>query len=62
MSERTYPVAMSAEQPPTQRAQCIECGFEAPVGDDEWDAVDHPPLGTVTRCPECGSTDVHTPR
>jgi predicted Zn-ribbon and HTH transcriptional regulator len=55
-------VAMSAEQPPTQRAQCIECGFEAPVGDDEWDAVDHPPLGTVTRCPECGSTDVHTPR
>lgn len=53
---------MPTEPTHSQRAQCIECGFEAPAGGDAWDAVDHPPLGTVTRCPECGSTDVHTPR
>lgn len=39
---------------------CSGCGFEAPASDDTWDRVSHPPIGTVTRCPECGSTDTHT--
>lgn len=40
------------------RSRCINCGFEAPAGGDEWDAVDDPTLGTLTRCPECGSTNI----
>ena len=40
-------------------SRCQSCGFEA-TGRNEWDAVDAPPLGTVTQCPECGSTDVYT--
>jgi predicted RNA-binding Zn-ribbon protein involved in translation (DUF1610 family) len=38
--------------------RCSNCGFEAPNGDD-WNRVDHPPIGTLTQCPECGSTDIH---
>lgn len=47
---------------PTHQPQlkCLNCGFQAPAGNDEWDAVTHPPLGTMTQCPECGSTDVHS--
>lgn len=41
------------------RLRCVPCGFEAPSDDDAWERVDHPPIGTVTRCPECGSTDTH---
>jgi len=41
----------------TRNARCVNCGFEAPAG-DEWETVEHPPLGTVPACPECGSTDV----
>lgn len=40
-------------------AKCSACGFEAPTGGSDWGRADHPPLGTVTQCPECGSTDVH---
>jgi predicted Zn-ribbon and HTH transcriptional regulator len=40
------------------RARCRNCGFEAPASRDDWARVDHPPLGTLTQCPECGSTDV----
>lgn len=39
----------------TQR--CLECGFEAPPSDDVWDRIDHPPLGELAQCPECGSTN-----
>lgn len=46
----------------TRHAKCHGCGFEAPAGGDAWETVDHPPLGTVRRCPECGSTRVHTSR
>lgn len=41
------------------KLQCLNCGFDAPS--EEWDQVEHEPLGTLTRCPECGSTDVHSP-
>lgn len=37
--------------------RCLKCGFEAPPGGSEWGTVDHPPLGELTQCPECGSTD-----
>ncbi len=38
--------------------RCFGCGFEAPDGSDAWATVNHPPLGTLTQCPECGSTDI----
>ena len=38
---------------------CLNCGYEAPLG-ESWNEVDHPPLGTLTRCPDCGSTNVHS--
>lgn len=44
------------------QAECFDCGFEAPAGGDAWETTDHPPLGTVVRCPECGSTDIHSRR
>ena len=40
-------------------ARCLTCGFEA-AGRDQWDSVDAPPLGALTQCPECGSTDIYT--
>lgn len=43
------------------RVTCLNCGFEAPAG-DAWAEVTHPPLGTLTKCPECGSTDTHSKR
>lgn len=42
----------------TTTSTCRNCGFEAPAG--EWTVVDHPTLGSVTSCPECGSTDVRS--
>ncbi|MFB6173617.1 MAG: hypothetical protein ABEI39_03155 [Halobacteriales archaeon] len=42
------------------RLRCTDCGYEAPRG-GEWARVDHPPLGTLTQCPACGSTDVRNP-
>lgn len=41
-------------------AQCTGCGFEAPSESDDWKTVNHPPLGELMQCPECGSTDVHS--
>lgn len=38
------------------RTKCLKCGYEAAAGDD-WGSVDLPSLGSVTQCPECGSTD-----
>jgi len=51
---------MSSEPTSPLQAQCNSCGFEAPAESDEWDAVNHPPLGTLTQCPGCGSTNVHS--
>ncbi|WP_224269317.1 hypothetical protein [Haloprofundus salinisoli] len=44
------------------RSRCLNCGYEAPSGGDEWDHVDVPRLGGMTRCPECGSTNVMSGR
>lgn len=47
-----------AEATETQsRSQCTSCGFETDTR-EEWDAVEAPPFGEVTQCPECGSTNV----
>lgn len=46
----------------TGEAKCFGCGFEAPADGDAWANAEHPPLGTVVQCPECGSTDVHSGR
>lgn len=45
--------------PPATVLTCDGCGFEEQTGNDAWDHVDDPTLGTLTRCPECGSTNVH---
>ncbi|MFO7925681.1 MAG: hypothetical protein ACQET5_00155 [Halobacteriota archaeon] len=37
--------------------RCRRCGFEAPPDAGAWGSVYHPPLGELTQCPECGSTD-----
>ena len=41
-----------------QRTRCLKCGFETAAGTDDWDRVDLPSLGSITQCPECGSTNV----
>jgi predicted RNA-binding Zn-ribbon protein involved in translation (DUF1610 family) len=38
---------------------CDSCGFEAPAGSDDWERVALSSSRTLTKCPECGSTDVH---
>ena len=40
--------------------RCLQCGFEAPPDDDAWGTIQHPPLGELTQCPECVSTDTTT--
>jgi predicted Zn-ribbon and HTH transcriptional regulator len=45
-------VAQSTPRP----SLCLNCGFEAEQG--EWDSVDAPPLGQMTQCPECKSTNI----
>ena len=42
------------------QSTCFDCGFEAASESEAWDEVEHPPIGTLTQCPECGSTDVHS--
>ncbi|WP_200840202.1 hypothetical protein [Halorubrum sp. JWXQ-INN 858] len=49
---------MTDETSTLGRLRCTNCGFEAPPGDD-WGRLTHPPLGTLTQCPGCGSTNVH---
>jgi len=43
----------------THQAKCFACRFEASAASDKWDSTTHPPLGTINKCPECGSTDIH---
>lgn len=45
---------------PKPRATCYQCGFAAPAESDEWETTTHPALGTMTQCPDCGTTEVHT--
>lgn len=42
----------------TARLKCLRCGAEAPAG-DAWGEVPHPPIGSLTQCLECGSTNIH---
>jgi predicted RNA-binding Zn-ribbon protein involved in translation (DUF1610 family) len=39
------------------RTKCLKCGFETPKDTGDWSKVDLPSLGSVTQCPECGSTN-----
>jgi DNA-directed RNA polymerase subunit RPC12/RpoP len=41
----------------TPGVRCLECGFEAAAGSDDWEEAIHPSLGTLARCPDCGSTN-----
>ena len=52
-------VRMAREASTTTRVKCVSCGFEAPQTSEEWERVDYPPLGTLTKCPNCGSTNTH---
>lgn len=40
------------------RKRCYGCQFEAQAGDEAWESVYHPSLGSLTQCPECGGTNV----
>jgi Zn finger protein HypA/HybF involved in hydrogenase expression len=44
-----------------QQLRCLKCGRTAPP-DGDWEQATHPTLGSMTQCPECGSTDVQTKR
>jgi predicted RNA-binding Zn-ribbon protein involved in translation (DUF1610 family) len=39
------------------RTKCLKCGFETPGDTGNWAKVELPSLGSVTQCPECGSTN-----
>lgn len=45
-----------AAQTKKRPSLCLNCGFEA--GPGEWNAIEVPPLGRMTQCPECRSTNV----
>ena len=51
---------MVANATSIHRKRCHGCNFEAEAGSAQWSTVTHPPLGTLTQCPECGSTDVRS--
>lgn len=53
---------MPGDSTQVARLKCGGCGFEAPLEGDVWGAATHPTLGTLTQCPECGSTNVHSQR
>ncbi|WP_254769173.1 zinc ribbon-containing protein [Salinilacihabitans rarus] len=53
---------MSGESATVGRSRCLNCGFEAPSGDDAWLRLDVPGLGRMTQCPECNSTNIITGR
>lgn len=46
----------------TAHAKCLGCGYVARSGSDEWSSDTHPTLGKLTKCPDCGSTDIHRER
>lgn len=53
---------MASDAPILARSRCLECGFEAESGGDEWRRINVPGLGRMTQCPECESTNVITGR
>lgn len=60
MDDQTAMVATEAigELTDPTIAKCGKCGFEAPMGSEEWDTVQDPSMGEMTQCPECESTDI----
>ena len=50
--------SMSSQSTTSATPRCLNCGFEAASDSGEWGSVEAPPLGTMTQCPECGSTDI----
>lgn len=58
MRSGVLPSHMGSKGTPRELSQCVNCGFEAAAGGSEWRRVDSPPLGTLTQCPECRSTNV----
>jgi hypothetical protein len=42
----------------TTMPQCLNCRYEASLESGEWNSVEVPPLGDLTQCPECGSTNI----
>ncbi len=53
---------MALESPTVRHSRCLNCGFEAPGGDDEWLRLQVPGIGRMTQCPECQSTNIITGR
>lgn len=43
-------------------SRCLNCGFSAAAGSEEWGEVEVPALGTLTQCPDCESTNVTSGR
>jgi len=37
--------------------RCLNCGFEATTGSDDWETATHPSLGSLAQCPDCWSTN-----
>jgi hypothetical protein len=56
VGEQAFRVTMSEST--GRPSLCMNCGFEAMPGNDQWDTVEAPPLGVLTQCLDCGSTDV----
>jgi DNA-directed RNA polymerase subunit RPC12/RpoP len=48
---------MARESSALTRTRCVNCGFETEPNSGKWGTADHPTLGTLTKCPECGSTN-----
>lgn len=46
-----------ATQPAARRLHCLNCGHSE-VADGAWETVEDPHLGSLTQCPDCGSTRV----
>ncbi len=55
-------LGMASESTTVEMSRCLNCGFEAPCGDNDWVRIDVPGLGRMTQCPNCNSTNVITGR
>lgn len=49
---------MADEAAAPTRTKCLNCGFETAAESDRWLSVEYSPLGTLTQCPECESTNI----
>ncbi|MFC4989796.1 MULTISPECIES: hypothetical protein [Saliphagus] len=51
-----------ASESTASESRCLNCGFEAPGGDEQWVRLDLAGIGRLTQCPDCESTNVITGR